>query len=141
MDLTAYEAAGLYDPDDPAAVERAELLAFLDEQGCTLDEMIAANANGRLFALAGDRVIRPQRNAHTLAEVADLLGVDEQAVRRAWRAYGLPLRDSAEKIASPDDVEALRTHFIFVGIFGDDAGTLSCQHRPRSAREQPAGRP
>src|SRR3954451_6099374 len=123
VDLAAYQQAGLYDPADPAADERAELLTFLEEQGCTLEEMVAANASGRLFALGGDRIIRPDRNAYTFAEVADLLGVDEPAVRRAWRAYGLTLRDPAEKVASPDDVEALRTHFIFVGIFGDDAGT------------------
>lgn len=123
MDLAAYHAAGLYDPADPAADERAELLSFLEDEGCTLDEMVAANANGRLFALAGDRIIRPQRNQYTLVEVADMLGADELSVRRAWRAYGLTLRDPAEKVASPDDVEALRTHFAFVGFFGENAGT------------------
>jgi class 3 adenylate cyclase len=123
VDLAAYEQAGLYDPAEPTAAERADLLAFLDEQGCTLEEMVAAHASGRLFALAGDRIIRPNRNHHTLAEVGQLLGVDEAAVRRAWRAYGLTLRDAAEKVASPDDVTALRTHFAFVQIFGEDAAT------------------
>jgi class 3 adenylate cyclase len=123
VDLAAYEEAGLYDPADPAATERAELLAFLEEQGCSLEEMTAAHANGRLFALAGDRVIRPERNQFTLAEVAAAIGADEDAVRRAWRAYGLTLRDPGEKVASPDDVQALRTHFAFVGFFGDNAGT------------------
>ena len=123
MDLAAYQEAGLYDPAEPTADERAELLAFLEEQGCTIDEMVWAHANGRLFALAGDRIIRPDRNQHTLADVAVMLGVDEAAVRRAWRAYGLTLRDPAEKVASPDDVNALRTHFAVVSFFGEDAGT------------------
>src|SRR5947208_1265238 len=84
---------------------------------------VAANESGRLFALAGDRVIRPNRNRFTLAEAAEQLGVDEQVVRRAWRAYGLILREPSAKVASPDDVEALRTHLAFVGFFGEDAGT------------------
>ena len=123
MDLAAYEAAGLYDPAAATAAERVELLEFLAGLGCTIDEMVAANESGRLFALAGDRVIRPNRNRFTLAEAAEQLGVDEQVVRRAWRAYGLILREPSAKVASPADVEALRTHFAFVGFFGEDAGT------------------
>jgi class 3 adenylate cyclase len=123
VDLSAYQQAGLYDPLDPNAAERAELLEFLEGIGCTLDEMVAANESGRLFALAGDRIIRPNRNQLTLAEVATGLGVDEAAVRRAWRAYGLTLREPTARVASPDDLEALRTHFAFVAFFGEDAGT------------------
>jgi class 3 adenylate cyclase len=123
VDLSAYEAAGLYDPAGENATERAELLDFLESLGCTLDEMVAAHANGRLFALAGDRIIRPDRNQLTLAEVADTLDVDEAAVRRAWRAYGLTLREPNAKVASPNDLDALRTHFAFVGVFGEDAGS------------------
>src|SRR4051812_29240857 len=121
-DLERYRAAGLYDPADPGAEERAELIRFLEEQGCTLDEMVAANETGRLFALAGDRIIRPDRHRFTLTEVADALNEDEASVRRAWRAYGLPLREPTAKAASPDDVEALRTHFAFVAFFGEEAG-------------------
>src|SRR3977135_490313 len=102
-DLERYRAAGLYDPADPSADERAELLGFLEEQGCSLDEMIAANAPGRLFALAGDRITRPDRHRFTLAEVADAIGADEAGVRRAWRACGLPLREPNAKVASPHD--------------------------------------
>jgi class 3 adenylate cyclase len=121
-DLERYRAAGLYDPADPGAEERAELIEFLEEQGCTLEEMIAANAAGRLFALAGDRIIRPDRHRFSLAEVAEAIGADEPAVRRAWRAYGLPLREPNAKVASPDDVTALQTHFGFVAFFGEEAG-------------------
>jgi len=123
VDLAAYEAAGLYDPADPAAAERADLLEFLEGLGCSLEEMVEANVSGRLFALAGDRIIRPNRNQLTLADVGQQLGVDEDAVRRAWRAYGLILREPTAKVASPDDVQALRTHFAFVAAFGEDAGT------------------
>ena len=121
VDLASYQAAGLYDPDAPDAADRADLLAFLEEVGCSLDEMLAANARGRLFALAGDRIIRPNRDQFTLAEVAAQIGTDEALIRRSWRALGLPLREPNAKVASPDDVDALRTHVALVAFFGEDA--------------------
>jgi class 3 adenylate cyclase len=121
FDIAPYQAAGLYDPADPDAAGRAELLAFLVEIGCTLDEMTAAHARGRLFALGGDRIIRPDRDRFTLAEVAAQVGADEDVVRRAWRAFGLALRDPDERVASPDDVDALRTHVGLVAFFSEDA--------------------
>jgi class 3 adenylate cyclase len=121
FDLAPYQAAGLYDPADEAAADRAELLAFLVEIGCTIEEMTAAHGRGRLFALAGDRIIRPERDRYTLAEVAAQVGADEDVVRRAWRAFGLALRDPGDRVASPDDVEAVRTHVGLVAFFGEDA--------------------
>src|SRR2546423_372646 len=55
VDPEALAAAGLYDPGSPGADERRELLEFLIEQGCSIEEMHAAHERGRLFALAGDR--------------------------------------------------------------------------------------
>ena len=121
IDLAPYQAAGLYDPADPQAADRAELLAFLTEIGCSIDEMTAAHGRGRLFALAGDRIIRPDRDRYTLAEVAAQLGTDEGVIRRSWRAFGLALREPNERVASPDDVDALRTHVALVAFFGEEA--------------------
>ena len=119
VDLEAFTAAGLYDAADPAAAERLELLEFLAAQGCTIDEMVAANSRGRLFALAGDRVIRPDRDQFTLAEVAEQLGVSLADTRAAWRAFGLV--DNGEAVASPADVEMLRTLFDMAQALGFEA--------------------
>jgi hypothetical protein len=68
IDWDALVAAGLYDPRSETGADRRALLEFLTEQGCTIDEMIDADARGRLFALAGDRLLRPDRDRFTLTE-------------------------------------------------------------------------
>jgi class 3 adenylate cyclase len=108
LDLAVLAEAGLYDPAAPTAADRRELLEFLMEQGCTVEEMVKAEARGRLFALAGDRILRPDRDRHSLAEVADRLSVDVEVVQRLWRALGWPERGITAPVASPSDVEALR---------------------------------
>ena len=110
--------AGLYDPASPGAAERLELLKFLDGQGCTLDEMVAAQACGRLFALAGDRLIRPNRDMYDLDQVAEMIGFPADDVRAMWRAFGLV--DVGDAVASPDDVEMLRTSLTLASLIGRD---------------------
>jgi class 3 adenylate cyclase len=119
VDVEEFAAAGLYDAADAKAGERLELLEFLAEQGCTIEEMVAANARGRLFALAGDRVIRPERDQFTLTEVAQKLGVSLSEARAAWRAFGLV--DTGEAVASPADVEMLRFLFDMASALGFEA--------------------
>jgi class 3 adenylate cyclase len=118
MDLEALAAAGLYDPAAPDAAERRELLEFLTDQGCTLEEMVAAHARGRLFGLAGDRIIRPDRDQFTLGEVAGKLDADPAIVRRLWRAFGLVEADPDSPVASPDDVEMLRVAVAMAAVLG-----------------------
>src|SRR5438270_13412866 len=108
MDVEAWTAAGLYDADSPDAAERRSLLEFLIEQGCSIEEMQAAHERGRLFALAGDRLVRPGRDRFTLAEAADQLDLPVDDVRAAWRAFGLVDVGADTPVASPDDVEMLR---------------------------------
>lgn len=118
MDVDAFAAAGLYDAASPVATERLELLTFLVEQGCTLDEMTAANERGRLFALAGDRIIRPQRDQFTLDQVAETIGAPAELVRAIWRAYGLVEADPDSPVASPDDIEIVATAAAMVDALG-----------------------
>jgi class 3 adenylate cyclase len=108
MDWGAFETAGLYDPAAPGADERRALLEFLTDQGCSLEEMVVAHERGRLFGLAGDRIIRPDRDQFTLDEVAGKIDADPDVVRRLWRAFGLVEADPESPVASPDDVEMLR---------------------------------
>ena len=119
MTVEAWTEAGLYDPAAPGAAERLELLAFLDEQGCSIEEMTAANARGRLFALAGDRLIRPDRDRYDLAELAELLDEPIERVRAVWRAFGLV--DVGDKVASPNDVDMMRTTLALAEFLGFDA--------------------
>lgn len=120
--LAAYAAAGLYDAASPSAADRAELLAYLESEGCTLEEMKTANARGRLFALAGDRRIFPQAEVWTLAELASRLGERLDEVEMVWRAYGLVVpQDPEVAVAGPADLEAVRTFFLVRAGLGQDA--------------------
>src|SRR3954447_4033178 len=104
VDLDALAAAGLYDADAVDAAERRELLEFLTEQGCTVEEMTAAHERGRLFALAGDRLVRPGRDEFSRAEVAAELDIPIDEVRAAWRAFGLVDLGAETPVASAADV-------------------------------------
>lgn len=120
FDLAPYAAAGIYDETAPDADERAQLLEYLASVGCTVEEMVAAHARGRLFALAGDRIVRPERDRFTLAEVASQVGTDEALVRKLWRACGLVEASAGARVASPDDVSAMSTMVANVSFLGED---------------------
>jgi class 3 adenylate cyclase len=120
VDWAALTEAGLYDPAAPNADDRRALLEFLDAQGCTFDEMVAAHARGRLFGLAGDRIIRPGGDELTLREAAAAAGADVALVERLWRAYGLPLVGPDAKVASGEDVAVLPAFTTIAGVVGED---------------------
>lgn len=115
-DVEAWTAAGLYDAAAPGAPERLDLLKFLVDQGCTVEEMVTANVRGRLFALAGDRIVRPDRDQYDLDQVAELLGQPVEHVRAFWRAFALAEGDGP--VASPDDVEMLRIALSMASVLG-----------------------
>ncbi len=54
-----FEAAGLYDPATDAGTGRLDLLRWLDANGFTIPEMVAADGWAGLGALASDRRITP----------------------------------------------------------------------------------
>ncbi|HVF05374.1 MAG TPA: adenylate/guanylate cyclase domain-containing protein [Frankiaceae bacterium] len=120
MDWDAVIAAGLYDPAAPGAADRRALLEFLAAEGCSLDEMVAANARGRLFGLAGDRKVRPGRDEFTLREAAELTGADVDFVVRLWQAYGLPIVDADTKVASRADLDVLPLFVANARLLGED---------------------
>ena len=121
MDWDAVVAAGLYDAAAPDAGDRRALIEFLDSEGCTLDEMVAADARGRLFGLAGDRKVRPGRDEFTLREAAEQTGADVAFVVRIWRAFGLPIVDPDTKVASRADVDMLPLFLANARLLGEDA--------------------
>jgi hypothetical protein len=88
IDLDALEAAGIRD-----AHARRELLEYLDSLGFTADEMVAAERHGRLFALAGDAVMRSGSPVHSLRSAAKALCRPLEEVQQAWAALGLTVAD------------------------------------------------
>lgn len=97
-----------------------ELLEFLLEVGCSLDEMIDADRRGRLFGLAGDRINRPGARALTLGQVAEHTGGDEALVRRLWRALGLEGWESDDPVASDEDAGALVMPLLATSLVGEE---------------------
>lgn len=89
MDDAAYAEAGLYDAALPSAADRLALLRHLTEQGFTVDEMVAADRDGRLAVLSVERLAAGKEGL-TLTEVARLTGLSPELVDRAQRALGLP---------------------------------------------------
>jgi len=118
MDATTWEQAGLYDPTADKAADRLALLEYLAQQGCDLEEMLEADARDRLFALAGDRLIRPMRPRYDCETAAAALGTDAEWVSRAWRGFGLPA--PVEPVLGELDLEALRTCMVVRDVLGDE---------------------
>ncbi len=120
MDLQALAAAGLYDAAAAGAPERLELLEFLTEEGCSFKEMQVAHGRGRLFALAGDRRIRPLVGLLTLREAALRLNADPLVVQRSWRTFGLPDNGLDAPVLTDADVEALQTYLDVRAFLGEE---------------------
>lgn len=104
MDIDAAEAAGIKD-----AERRRALLDYLESRGFTLEDMADAEAQGRLFALSGDALIRSGRAAYSLRSAAAALDVPLEDVSHAWAALGLTVADADQVALSEVDVSALRT--------------------------------
>jgi class 3 adenylate cyclase len=104
VDLAKAEAAGIRD-----AAGRAALLEYLEAQGFSLDDMVDAERNGRLFALAGDATARSGPPVHSLRSAAALLGLPVDEVAHAWAALGLTVRDLDQRVLSEADLAGLQT--------------------------------
>lgn len=120
MDLEALAAAGLYDASAPHASQRRELLEFLIADGCTLEEMQLANVRGRLFALAGDRRIRPLVGLRSLRDAAACFEVEPAVLGRVWRSLGLPDQGIDAPLLTDADVEAMGTYLDVRAFLGEE---------------------
>lgn len=119
MTEDAWRAAGLLDAD---TADRRALLAYLAAQGCTVEEMVAAHARGRLYALAGDRVLLPGGATLSLTDVAQRLSTDVADVARVWRALGLPDRGVDVPVAGERDLAALHAYVALKALVGPEEG-------------------
>jgi class 3 adenylate cyclase len=116
-----YIAAGLYDPELHATNGRLDLLNWLDEQGFTIDEMVAGLAADSLGALAGDRRLVPGERL-TRAVAIDLSGLDEHQFDAIASAFGfVAIQDApnGEVGFTNDEVEAFVVFGILFSIFSE----------------------
>jgi class 3 adenylate cyclase len=104
IDLDELAAAGVAD-----AHARRPLLEYLDSLGFTADEMVEAEREGRLFALAGDAQMRSGRRVHSLRTVAAALDLPLADIEHAWAALGLTVTDPDQIALTDADLEGLRT--------------------------------
>jgi class 3 adenylate cyclase len=120
MDVQVWQEAGLYDPSAPDADVRLGLLEFLTEEGCTLEEMQLTNARGRLFALAGDRRIRPIVGLLSLRDAAARLEAEPSLLARAWRTFGLPDNGLDAPLLTDADIRMLGTFLDVRAFLGEE---------------------
>lgn len=119
-DLDALRAAGLYDEHAPNAADRLALLEFLVGHGCSIEEMQRADGMGRLFALAGDRLIHPGFPAYTIEDAAPATGLSEDDTRALCRALGLPQPPPHVPVLTDADIKALSAFGELVDLLGRD---------------------
>jgi len=87
---------------------RLRLLQRLHADGCTLEELEAAAAAGRLPLLPVQRLLARNRR-HSLNDASFAAGLTDAFAERNHRSLGLPLPDPGEPVYDDDQLENLRT--------------------------------
>ena len=85
-----------------------DLHAALALLGASPEEVDAAEANGTLFALAAERFLFPGERAPVDADVAEQLGLSQEALDQLWLALGFPLQTGGGEFTE-QDLDVLRT--------------------------------
>jgi class 3 adenylate cyclase len=116
-DVEQFEAAGLYDREDPNADERLALLRRLVGRGLSLEEMVAAHERGALHAAWTDLHVRPGRIVDA-ESVAAKVGVPVDLLHRILLAAGVPLRDDDFR---EGDAQTFQLFGDGAALFGEEA--------------------
>jgi adenylate cyclase len=104
-----FEAEGLLEGLEGKLREsRLRLLTELADDDVPLDELRTAVAEDRLALLPVERVLGGGKERLTTAEVADRAGIDEEFLRRQWRALGMAAAGDDAAMYSELDVEAAK---------------------------------
>ena len=104
----AWREAGLFDPLDPAADDRLELLRYLTERGATTEQMVEAHGMGALPAVAGELVTLGRSGTVSVADIAQRCGLSISRVMRILLAAGIPAERDTQV---PADLERLMSAF------------------------------
>lgn len=87
---------------------RLELLTELAAEGVEIEELRRAVAEDRLALLPVERALAAGGERHTMREVADLAGLEQELLERQWRALGIAVPGPDEAVFTPTDVEFAR---------------------------------
>ncbi|MFZ0170356.1 MAG: hypothetical protein WAL04_01615 [Acidimicrobiales bacterium] len=88
QELERLRAARVYDPGAPDAEGRLALFEHLVAVGATVEQMIEADASGRLRSLGGDLILYDIGEPKTVQEVAELAAISVGDVLRIRMATG-----------------------------------------------------
>jgi adenylate cyclase len=103
-----FQAEGLLEGVAGEAREaRRELLAYLYEQGVSIEELARAIEESRLVLLPVEQVLAEEQR-YTATEVAREAGVDREVFLAQRRAAGLPTPAPRERAFSDSDIAAAR---------------------------------
>ena len=120
MEPDELTALGVYDPGDPDADRRLELLDYVTALGATAEELVTFKDS--LPALAGVLAIRGGP-ALTLEEVAERSGLSTDEVRDLAGAAGIPDPEPDVPVFTVGFVEFAATMREVTAVFGEDART------------------
>jgi adenylate cyclase len=102
-----FEAEGLLDGlEGEARAAREALLQQLAEDGASLEEMADAVATGRLSLLPVERALAGDGRRYTPREIAEIVDIDLDLLRRFSAALGVPYGDPDEPRGTDADLEA-----------------------------------
>jgi adenylate cyclase len=120
-----FEAEGLLDDLDGEAREaRLTLLRELETDGVPVEEMRDAVSAGRLALLPVERTLAGDGRRYTAREVAEIVGIDLEQLRRFSAALGVPYTDPDEPRGTEADLEAARRMKAFLDAGLPEEGML-----------------
>jgi adenylate cyclase len=98
--------------DAEARAGRVELLDYLHDHGSAVEELQAADADGRLLFLAAERAVAGDAR-YSMREVCERTGISIELLAALRRAHGVPVPDADAKVFGDVDVEAARLTNVF----------------------------
>ena len=120
-----FEAEGLLEGvEGPSRAARLELLEELTDEGCTLEELKAAVAGGRLTLLPVERALAGKGPRYTAREIAGKVGLQLDVLQRFTAALGVPYGDPDERRGTDADLEAARMVKAFIDTGLPEDGLL-----------------
>lgn len=120
MEPDELTALGLYDPLDPHAAQRLELLEYVSALGATTEELVTFKES--LPALAGVLAIRGGA-ALTLEDAAERSGMTTDGLRALAQAAGIPDPEPDVPVFTEGFVEFASNMNQVADVFGEEAST------------------
>src|SRR6476659_3210079 len=120
-----FEAEGLLDElEGDARQARLVLLEQLAAEGVPLEELRDAVAAGRLALLPVERALAGTGRRYTAREIAEIVGIDLEQLRRFSAALGVPYTDPDEPRGTEADLGAARRMKAFLDAGLPEEGML-----------------